>query len=557
MVLVGLAGWLVLHRKRSETPPDGVTTFAVLPFTLGASTPEEAHLAAGLGADLHRRLTSIDSLQSIPRRRVPADASLLSDTDGLGRQLGAEILIGGRVNLEPGQVVVRLEIIDLEAPTATHELELGGSREHLFDLQEQLARQVLRALGIKPSLAEEMALRRAPTRSLKAWDYAARGQGYLDQPTNPRGPAFAADLYRRAIQLDPDFALAHIGLSEALWLGSFGAQEPTDLTEAELQARWVLARQPDMTRAVVVLTLIRLARDRAAATGPETLPELDRLSKPDEALREVASGMLRVGKIELAESSLRLAHEMRPQLWLNPYSLGQFLRRSGRFSEAEEAFAQAAAISSPDLSWPQELLLEMRLARGDLAGATDLFETLQADDVDVEVTRQIAAAYRALGRDDAAAIVYRLALDMSPDDPVLHRDIGDLLSRQDQPDAAAEHYRRGLQLIEHDLEDAPADLDRQLDFAGLAARAGDCARALPTAAGLRRHLPPTSSDSLELARVFALCDQQSMAKEALENALRLGLDPDAVRAELVFLTSFSASELVEILERSGGRPPSP
>jgi len=558
LLIVSLSTWfLIIDHSPDKLPTRSFTSLAVLPFESSSADLEPTHLAAGLSFDLMQRLRALGALQLIARGQVLARHQADPRGSGLARQLGAEILVFGKVRQVSTQIALSLEIVDARDGSQIAGIEIAQSRERVFDLQRQAAQEVLEALEVPVRRSESARLRRDPTRSLKAWDYAVQGREYLEDPTNPRGPIFAADLFRRAIQHDPDFAQAHVGLSDALWLGHVRYGDPGSLAEAELEARWVLSRDPRSSSAAVVLAKVMQTATRSQDSRSEQIPEVTRLVKPDEALREIGTGLLQVGKLELAEASWRMAVKLHGDLWLNSYCLGQFLLRGGRYGEAAVAFAKAAEASPPAMTWPTENLLRIKLATADLNGAIQVFETIDPQFVGIETVRQAAAAYAILGNLSAASRVYRQALELDSSDSMLHQEFGDVLTRQNRFEEAEEHYAEGLRLIERELAGSPADAILELRLAVLAAKARNCSRAAPLAATLHRHLDGSTERYYDLALVFALCQDAKIAIDTLRLALNLGLDPERVRSEPHFRELAADADFQALLSQAATVPPSP
>jgi len=384
-----------------------------------------------------------------------------------------------------------------------------------------------------------------------------QGKEILRNQTNPRGPFFAVDLFRRALQHDPDFALAHVALSEALWITYLRTSQPETLLEAELEVRSALSINPTMSSAPVVLAKLLLTNNPSRAARVFPNPELTALTKPDEAARHVAIGMLQIGEIGQAETSWQSATQLGPDLWLNWFGLGQFLQRGGRFGEAERAFAEAAARASGEVVWPLENLTRLKLINGDLTGAILVFESMDESLAGIGTVRQVGAAYALLGQPDESLRLYRRALELDPRDPFLHQEVGDILHRQNQEDQAREHYRLGLRLVEDRLADQPSDTELQLHLALLSAKTGDCARALPLTATLGRHLQESTGTYRDLAAIFALCQKTEMAIDTLRTALIHGLSPEVVQSLPEFRDLVAMAEVQAMLSEVESIPPSP
>jgi len=561
MTLIGLllaALSVFLLRRQTETyQAPAFTSLAVLPFELATDDSALSHLTAGLSLDLLVRLQFLESLQCIPRAQVLAWQGAAVTRRQLAKELGAEVIINGVLRSTPGRLQLTLQIEDARDGSEIAILQLKDSTERVFELQRRAALQVVEVLQLPLDARERDLLSRDPTRSLKAYDYAAQAMQYLEDLANPRGPGFAADLFRRAIQLDPRFAQAHIGLSEAMWLTAVRTGDPDALDQAEREARSALDSKPEMMSAAIALTKTVQTRQRPTLATPLTPLAVTRLSKPDEAQRNLAIGFLLVGRMELAEAAWKSATASGKEHWLNWYALAQFLRRSGRYREAEMAFAEAARWSPTAMIWPLENLVALKLATGDLSGAVEVFETLAQESRDAELLQQVATAYSVLGRLDHAAALYRQVLQLNPGAPHLYRELGDVLNRQGHTDAALDEYAMGLRLTAAELETQPTNTDLQRQKAILAAKAQSCPQALPLAATLRRRLPKSAAVCHELAMIFALCGDRAMALDSLRAAMTYGLTAEVARSEPAFGIFAADAEFEEILSATEIIPPSP
>ena len=558
VVLVAAAVTAFFVYKRRDLQVDSlVTSIAVLPFDIEAAGPGADFLAAGLSADLLDRLQSIGELQCIPRVDILAQSIKGQDWRKLSRQLGAEIMISGTLHESSGRIRVSVEILDSRDGKLIGNPTLEESRDRILELHKRLGHEVLAYLPITLSREQRARVDRAATRSLKAWDAFAQGTRYLDNLVNPRAPTFASELLLRSVELDPNFAQARTNLSTALWLEFMHQGNPDRLREAEFQARHAMTDRPGSSSAAVALALAVQTRTRSQETRSMHLAELGALTKPDEVARELASSWLRVGELELAESAFLAALEIAPDYWLNAYGYGQFLLRGGRRDEAVSAFMRAAGINPGTVTWPQENIVALRLASGDLSGAADVFETIQSPLTGADLVKQMAAAYSILGRLEPAEGLYRQAIVLSPHDPKIRQELGDVLTRSGRMAEAANEYTEALAMLENDVESDPSDSTRQRYLSLFAAKTGQCARASPLAATLLRHLPQSAEAAHELARVFAICKDETMALEALAEAIRIGLSPELVRSQSEFDWLSASEEFERILANAETAPPSP
>ncbi len=557
LILTVWTAFLVGRNSPDRPAAAGTLSLAVLPFTDSGSSADRGHIAAALSVDLLDRLMLIESLQCIPRDQVLSLRARIEDPRYLARLLGAEILVTGSLSEEAGEVQVDLTVHDSRIGALLANHRFSASRDSVLDLHKQMAEWVVEALHLSPTSDQMARLREDATRSLKAWDTYSQGVRILDDLLNPRAPAFAVELLHRAVQLDPAFAQARARLSFAMWREFVRDRDSSSLQAAAFHAGRALEQSPAADAAVVASVLASQAQRAYEPSGPRIARQVHGLIKPDQAARALAVHWLQVGELELAESAWITAMEMAPQNWLNSYGYGQFLLRGGRQGEAERAFAQAAATSPPGNSWPQEAILTLRLSLGDLAGAVEVFETLDEPPLEAELARQMATAYSILGRLEPAEDLYRRAASLDPSSPRIRQELGDVLSRSGRLDEASIEYSLALETLEADTPVQSMDPVRQGQFALLAAKAGRCSEALPLAARLFRHQKESAALAHDVARIFATCGDAPAVFEALDVAIRHGLSPELVRSQAEFDWLATDEEFMRILHGAEAVPPSP
>ena len=89
-----------------------------------------------------------------------------------------------------------------------------GKLDDIFDIQEQVAQQIVEALKLKLTFSEKVSLTKRQTVNAQAYDLYLRGQDYLYRLTK-RSVEYAIQLFEKAIELDPRYAAAYAGCSSA------------------------------------------------------------------------------------------------------------------------------------------------------------------------------------------------------------------------------------------------------------------------------------------------------------------------------------------------------
>jgi TolB-like protein/class 3 adenylate cyclase/tetratricopeptide (TPR) repeat protein len=183
-------------------------SIAVLPFQNMSGDPEQDYFADGVVEDIITALSRFKSLFVIARNSSFTYKGKAVDIKQIGRELGVRYVLEGSVRKAVNRVRITAQLIN--ASTATHLWadRFDGVIEDIFELQDQVTTSVVGA--ITPTL-ERAEIGRAvlkPTNSLDAYDHYMRGIASAYQWTN-EATSEALRHYYKAIQLDPNFAMAY------------------------------------------------------------------------------------------------------------------------------------------------------------------------------------------------------------------------------------------------------------------------------------------------------------------------------------------------------------
>ena len=368
---VSPAGALLLPDKPS---------IGVLPFANMSGDPEQEYFADGIVEDIITGLSRVGWFFVIARNSSFTYKGRAVDIKQVGRDLGVRYVLEGSIRKAANRVRITCQLI--EALTGHHIWadRFEGALDDIFDLQDRITESVVAA--IIPSLRRAEILRAyaKPTDSLDAYDLYLRAleRHYSRQP-------FASDtavaLLQRAIQIDPDYALAKALLGDVYaWrcAAGRGDQEAEKASAVEL-AREALASNrddPDTLRnaahaisyfarehEVALSTLdraLRLNPDSAqvlTAAGWVHLhasePELAfdcferaiRRSPLDQEMGWMLCGTgvahLMIGRNDKALDSIQAATRAMPNYPMIHRTLAFALLRVGRIDEAQQAMSRS------------------------------------------------------------------------------------------------------------------------------------------------------------------------------------------------------------------------
>ncbi len=190
-----------------QQPGFSLPAIAVLPFTNRSSDPDDEYFADGLTEDLITALSSWKSFPVIARNSTFTYKGHNVGIREVGSELGARYILVGSVRRSGDRVRITSQLCDAET---SHELwaeRIDRRVEDVFALQDEITNRVVGAIRPEMQKAELNRSRTKGTGDLSAWDYYIRGMAFL-YLEEPEDNAKARDLFRKAAELDPNYAEA-------------------------------------------------------------------------------------------------------------------------------------------------------------------------------------------------------------------------------------------------------------------------------------------------------------------------------------------------------------
>lgn len=222
-------------------------SIAVLPFQNLNADPEQEYFADGLVEEIITALSRVRSVFVIARNSSFAYKGKSPDIRQVSRELGVRYVLEGSVRRAANQVRVAGQLID--APSGVHMWadRFEGTLDDVFNLQDKITASVVGTIEPKLRSAEIQRARGKPTENLRAYDLWLRALARYRTVTRD-GIEDAIRLLRRAIEIDPDFALAYAQLTHCLWYrvvqGWLAASDPS-ISEAIRLGRTAVERGGD------------------------------------------------------------------------------------------------------------------------------------------------------------------------------------------------------------------------------------------------------------------------------------------------------------------------
>jgi len=314
-----------------------VNSLAVLPFENSSGDPDLEYLCQGIAESLINTLSELRELRVIPRQtsfRFKSSADLAK----MAGQLNVRAAVSGRVVLLGESINIQAELVDLE----THSQLWGGqfSRKlsNVLELQEEISREICLHLRLLLDRRESIRLRKHSTQNSEAYQLYLKGR-YCSEKRTQEELHKAIDYFYRAVQNDPDYALAYAGLADAFTLlgsGTYGAM-PSRSARAKATEMALKALDLDSTlaEAHASLAFVKFRFDWAWLDAEREFRQALELNpRYVRAHHWYALFLAAMGRHDEALQEIRKAQKLDPLALIVSVAEGRILHFARRFDEA-------------------------------------------------------------------------------------------------------------------------------------------------------------------------------------------------------------------------------
>jgi TolB-like protein/Flp pilus assembly protein TadD len=446
----------------AETIADSRPSIAVLPFDNRSAKQDDTYFVDGIHDDILTQLSKVSGMRVISRTSVEQFRDTKLPIKNTAEQLGVAQILEGGVQRAGDRVRVTVQLID--AATDGHVWAENYDREltaaNIFAIQSEVATAIAAALKATLTADEKTRLSAIPTQNLEAWEAYQLGKQRMAKRTSD-GLTEAEEFFRKAIDIDPAFALAYSGLADALSLQVeySGESSEAPLAEADRAASRALEFDPNLGEAWASRGNVALTRAqwedaerflrRAIELNPNYAPA-----------HQWMSFVLRgENRLEEERAHAERAVQLDPLSAVVSSNLGYTLEAMGRFDEAAARYRRAIENDGTSTGGFASLAWLYAYAQDRFAEAVPLLEravaldggnpSLQADLATVLVdlgdtarADQLVAAILARWPDDeyANAVAIGRAATRG-DDAAVERLAGKILAAQPRNSVGLEQLR--------------------------------------------------------------------------------------------------------------------
>ncbi|MCH9007311.1 tetratricopeptide repeat protein, partial [candidate division KSB1 bacterium] len=397
VVILAVTGYFLFVSNQKEAAPER-KMLVVLPFE-NLGPPEQAYFAAGMTEEITSRLAAVRGLGVISRTSAAQYNRTGKTIKEIASDFGVDYVLDGTVRWTRGtggdnKVRITPQLIAVSDDTQLWSERYVRVIDDIFAVQSEIAAQVVQKLGVTLLTADRQIIEAKPTENLEAYDYYLRGKEYSARAINKKDAEIAVRMNEKAVELDPNFAVAYAALSQdRLWLNwHFGQINQVPKAKEALDRARQLA--PDLAETHLASGYYYYWGSRDYANAMKHFIIVQK-RQPNNAEVIAAIGFIRrrQGKWEQAAVQLERAVELDPRHsgWLR--NLGEIYLYMRRYAQAERYFDRTISVS-PDIPIAYVFKVQLYLS---WLGSTERAEQVLEDATGRIEREELDRMSRALG----------------------------------------------------------------------------------------------------------------------------------------------------------------
>jgi len=529
---------------RAKAPRRERVYLMVMPFTPVMGGDES--LAAGISEFVTARLSTIHGISVLPA--MMAGSTSNADPRALGRRLGADLVLLGRVQRKGDQIGVVFRLMTVDGKRQVGDSFMLASTD-IFDLEERVAGSVATLLEVDRTLRSSADRALATPERQQAY---LRALGILSRFGHDSRIDDAIALLEPLASGKPrsPLVMAELGRAHLLRFKLYGERKDIDAAQSFATSAGAIAGGE--ARVHALRGAIARARGDFPAAAEELRAALALEPDTDDVLLNLAGVYGAMGLTRKAEETFDHVTRIHPLCAICFNSYGLFYKKAGRLENAVTMHRRAIALDADSPQFHSDLAVSLMLLGRFRESIVSLTKAL-AISRNNEVLSNLGYAEYLVGDYQAAAQHFLEGTERAPDDYLVWGNLGDALRCLPSRKSDADHaFDRAIAGARAALQVNPGDPLMHAHLAEYLAKHGDAAAAqkeidIALASG------PGSQDEADIlfsaAAVAAVHGQKSAAAELLQRAASAGMSPTLFTADPQFASLRAEAKFQALFQR--------
>ena len=402
-VLMGifLLAWFTFRQKNTVPATQQIRSLAVLPLKAVNVDGRDESLEMGMAETLITRLSNLRQVVVRPMSAVRKYSDPQQDAIKAGREVQADAVLDGSIQKVDGRVRVTMRLIDVRDGRVVWSENFDENFTDIFKVQDSITERITTALTLQLSRQEKEQLAKHYTDNPEAYHSYLRGQltwhsrrqNWIEQ---------SLEHYQQALQKDPNFALAHIGVADCYIMMS--GHRRISMPEAEKQAR------PSILMALKIDNNLAQAHNALAElkyqyeydwTGAQSEFKKAIELNPNVAWIRQAHGwfLMSLGRFDEATAEMEMARQLDPSSLTINVGRGRLFYYTRQYDQAMKQFQNIIAVEPNDASAHFALysIYQQKRMYGEAVESYLKFLSMIPNAVPTELIGQLREAFKASG----------------------------------------------------------------------------------------------------------------------------------------------------------------
>lgn len=516
VLLLGLrlGGWIGKSASRVNAQ-----AVVLLPWSVPGEQAELRVFALGLMETITSRLSQFEDAKS--PLLVVAASEVRSQQAHTARdalqKFQATTAVEGTIQAQGDRVRLLLTLVDTARMIQVETITIEDTRANSWRLQDAAVARLANVLNVRlqPKFAKDQEFTLPVTPG--AYEFYLQARGYLQRSDQMLSLKSAETLLKRALELDPKFALAHSGLGETYVAQFQQTREPALMAQALESGALGLSLNPNIVETHISMGRIHLATGRYPEAQQDFEHAIAVDSRSNAAYQGLAESYSKQKDFARAESTFKNAISLRPGDWTGYKALALYHAGREEWDKALDNLKRVIELS-PDNAQSYQNMGVVYARKGDLNQAQRMWEkALQLDPNRVSTLSNLAKAYFDKGNFEKAIELYQRAIKAGGRSFGAWGQLGSSYLRAGQAAKAKEAFLQSVEILEQELMVNAKDAKLHSSLAFYRALVGRTDFGAPLQRSMQ--LEPASQDVLcRNAETYVIAGERTRALELMRKA---------------------------------------